>query len=296
LRWGVPQLDETVFAILAFVLCRLVLSQIAKRRLLDLKTRFRVLKATNFILNSLLAIALFELWAHKSWSTAGFIGILSAGLAFVFREPLLNIAAWPYILIRQPFSLGDRIQVGEVSGDVVDIGLTDFTLMEIGNWVDADQSTGRVVTVPNGLLFTQSVANYHRGFPFLWHEISMVVTYESDWEKAQEIYTEILEAYEEVDREIRQKTLEALEKGRDYFIHFQHLTPIVYPSNAEYGIKLTGRYLCDPRKRRSTEAKIFGKLIQRLKETPNINIAYPTFRIGSATNFLDQDRVPKKDD
>jgi small-conductance mechanosensitive channel len=274
-----------VIAILAFLLCRFIIGQLAKRRFLEVKTRFRVLKATNFILNTLLAIALFELWVSKSWSTAGFIGLLSAGLAFVFREPLINLAAWLYILIRQPFSLGDRVQIGDVSGDVVDIGVTDFTLMEIGNWVKADQSTGRLVTVPNGWLFTRSLANSHRGFPFLWHEVPIVITYESDWKTAQKVYTDILTAYEEVGREARQKTLEELEKQRDYLISFQHLTPIVYASNANYGIRLTGRYLCDPRKRRSTEARIFGELLNRLKETKGVSIAYPTFRIGQAAEL-----------
>lgn len=283
--WGIPQFSETVLAIVAYLACRLIIGFVARRRLLDVKTRFRILKASDFLLNVLLVFALFQLWVSKSWSTASFIGLLSAGFAFVFREPLLNVAAWVYVLLRQPFYLGDRVQIGDVSGDVVDIGPTDFTLMEIGNWVDADQSTGRLITVPNGWLFTHSLANYHRGFPFLWHEVSVVVTYESDWKRAQEIFTEILNTSEDVGRDARQKTLEELEKRRDYLISFHHLTPIVYLSNADYGLKLTGRYLCDPRKRRSTEARVLGELFPRLAEVEEVKIAYPTFRVGESANL-----------
>jgi len=87
--------------------------------------------------------------------------------------------------------VGDRIQIGEHAGDVVDLRIFQFTLVEIENWVAADQRTGRVIHVPNGRVFNEVVANYSRGFEYIWNEVPVRVTFESDWEAAKAILQEI---------------------------------------------------------------------------------------------------------
>lgn len=284
--WALPKLTETLLVIALFLLARLALGKISYRTFKDTKSRFRFVKVSSFVLNAFLVLALFQLWVSHNWSTASFVGLLSAGLAFVFREPLLNLAGWCYIVIRQPFSLGDRVQIDDgVAGDVVDIGLTDFTLMEIRNWVDADQSTGRIISVPNGVLWTKNLANYHVGFPYLWHEMSVTITYESNWEEAVEIYEKLLLSHESIDREDRERTLSELKRRHDYLISFTHLTPIIYVSNALYGIELTGRYLCEPRRRRSTESQIFRELLKKFTQHPDISFAYPTYHVKDASSL-----------
>ena len=89
-----------------------------------------------------------------------YLGFISAGLAVALKDLLVNLTAWLFIVIRKPFTVGDRITIGPTSGDVIDIRLFTFTLAEIGNWVDADQSTGRIVHVPNGFLFLKEMFNY----------------------------------------------------------------------------------------------------------------------------------------
>ena len=81
---------------------------------------------------------------------------------------------------RRPFEVGDRIQVGEHIGDVVDIGAFTFTLLEVGHWVQADQSSGRVIHVPNGVVFDSPVTSYTKGFRYLWDELPVLVTFESN--------------------------------------------------------------------------------------------------------------------
>ena len=88
-----------------------------------------------------------------------------------------------------------RVQVGEHAGDVIDISLFKFTIMEIGNWVDADQTTGRIIHIPNGKVFTEALANYGKGFKYIWNEIPVLLTFASDWEKAKEILEGISEKY-----------------------------------------------------------------------------------------------------
>ena len=79
----------------------------------------------------------------------------------------MNLVGWQYIVWKKPFDVGDRIEIGQNSGDVIDITPFNFTVMEIGNWVNADESTGRIIHVPNGQVFTQPLANYGKGFQFI---------------------------------------------------------------------------------------------------------------------------------
>src|SRR3989442_7605528 len=88
----------------------------------------------------------------------------------LFRS-LVNLAGWVFIIWRSPFALGDRIQIGQHAGDVIDVRLFQFTLNEIGNWVQADQSTGRIIHIPNGKVLTEVIANYSEGVQYIWHEI-----------------------------------------------------------------------------------------------------------------------------
>ena len=139
-----------------------------------------------------------------------------------------SFAGWMFILWRQPFGLGDRIQIGEARGDVIDIRLFRFSLMEIGNWVHADQSTGRVVHIPNGRVFTETLANYSKGFQYIWEEIPVLVTFESDWEKAKQILSDIARSHTEHLSGPAQENVR--KASRQFMIFYEKLTPIVYTS------------------------------------------------------------------
>lgn len=84
------------------------------------------------------------------------------------------------------------MQIGQHVGDVIDIRLFQFTILEIGNWVEADQSTGRLIHMPNAKVFQEPQANYSTGFEYIWHEIPVMVTFESNWKKTKTILQEIV--------------------------------------------------------------------------------------------------------
>jgi small-conductance mechanosensitive channel len=88
-----------------------------------------------------------RVWLKEFESVTTFLGIVSAGLAIAMKDPLVNVAGWLFILWRHPFKVGDRIQIGVHAGDVIEISIFQFTIMEIGNWVHADQRTGRIVHI-----------------------------------------------------------------------------------------------------------------------------------------------------
>ena len=188
----------------------------------------------------------------------------------------MNIAGWVFIIWRRPFDVGDRIEIGGHAGDVIDKRLFMFSLMEIGKWVDADQSTGRVIHLPNGLVIKNPLANYSQGFTYIWHEIPVLVTFESNWEKAKRILQDIAnQQSEHLSKEAEKRVKQAAKK---FMIFYTKLTPIVWTSVEDCGVLLTIRYLTDPRKRRGTEQAIWEDILRKFAINDDIDFAYPTTR------------------
>ena len=181
----------TIIVIVGLLLLRQIVNFLVRRRTDDAALIYRWRKATEYLALLLGAIALLLIWLPDATSFATYLGLLSAGLAIALQSPLVNLAGWAFILWRRPFSVGDRVQINEHRGDVIDQRIFMFSLLEIGNWVDADQSTGRVIHIPNGKVFTDVLANYAQGFHYIWNEIAVLVTFESDWVKAKEILQRI---------------------------------------------------------------------------------------------------------
>lgn len=261
----------TVAVVLVYTAIRVLLTRVVGRRMTDLSKRYVARKAASYILGLAAAVAIVNIWFGGLTGIATYLGLVSAALVFVLTQPLLSLAGWLYILVRKPFSAGDRIQVGGHVGDVVDIGLFQFALVEVGNWVTADQSTGRIIHIPNNWVFTQSIANYTQGFNFIWSELSLTVSYQSNWAKAKELLVDIGQRHSAVHSA---HAAEQVRLAADRFlIRFEHLTPIVWTSTNERGVVLTLRYLCEPRQRRSSEAAIWEELLTALPGCEDIIVA-----------------------
>ena len=257
-------------------LLRLLLIQVVNRRVSGIRRRHSLRKTTTYALASVVVLLLTALWIESLQGMATFLGLVSAGLAIALQGPLSNLAGWFYLIWRRPFEIGDRIEIGTTAGDVIDISLFQFTLLEIGNWVHADQSTGRVVYVPNRKIFDHPQANYTKGFDYIWHELEVTITFESNWAKAKEILGEI------ATRDAANLSIDAAEHirraARRFAIVYSKLTPIVYLKVVNYGVMLTIRYLCEPRHRRSTEQAIWEDVLSEFAKHPDIEFAYPTQR------------------
>ncbi|MCK5845009.1 MAG: mechanosensitive ion channel, partial [Victivallales bacterium] len=211
-------------AVFALVyLLRVILLRIVFKREMPLRARYRWRKATIYASSILFLLVAGRIWLEGISNLMTYMGLVSAGVAVALKHPIENMAGWWFILWKRPFEVGDRIQIGDQRGDVIDQRLMMFSLMEIGNWVDAEQSTGRVIHVPNGEVFRKTVANYHHGFRFIWNEIAVLITFESDWRKADKILTEIVKKH---SMNITEKAQEDMEKAAQKFmIFYQKLTP-----------------------------------------------------------------------
>lgn len=249
---------------------------LAYRRAQDPWLRYRWRKSVNYLTLLVGLVLIGRLWLEGVGSLATFLGLFAAGLAVALKDLVANLAGWAFIVWSRPFDVGDRIQVGAYAGDVIDLHLFQFTLNEIGNWVDADQSSGRIVHVPNGTVLSQPVANYDKGFRYIWSEIPVTVTFESNWKKAKGILETIARRHAEQLTEQVEKEL--LEASRRYLIAYTKLTPIVYVRVADHGIRLTLRYLIRSRFRRGSENAIWQDVLDAFAVEPDIDFAYPTTR------------------
>lgn len=270
-----PKLANTLLSIIFLViLSRAVIFIFSRGK--DVRVQYNLRKTITYVTFAIGTFLIGRIWFQGFQALSTYLGLVSAGLAIALQVPLVNLAGWAFILSRKPFSVGDRIQIGDHRGDVIDQRIFMFSLMEIGNWVDADQSTGRVVHIPNGKIFTEMLANYTSGFQYLWDEIPVLVTFESDWRKAKEILLKIGQKHaeslgESAERRIRQA-------AKKFMIFYSKLTPIVYTTVKDSGVLLTIRFLCEPRQRRGTEQAMWEDILDEFAAHKDIDFAYPTQR------------------
>lgn len=237
---------------------------------IEIKEQYNKKKSINGIFIIFNLIVLATVWYNWSTYIVTFIGIFSAGLAIAMKDIIINIVAGVYIIWAKPFQIGERIEISGHIGDVVDLGFLQFSMLEVGNRVGGEQSTGRMIQMPNMQILYSPIENYEKGFKYIWHEIKVQLEKDSDWEKAKLILNELLEEFtQEIIKEAR-KQIE--DSGKKYLIYYSYLTPIVYVNFDNGGIILTARFLCDPRKTRVVENDVWEKLLKIIKEQEKIRL------------------------
>ena len=255
----------------------LVLRLVYRRSSIDVRARYQWRKTSAYVAVFVGAFVFFRIWVGAISSLATFFGLLSAGIAIALKDPLANIAGWLFIVWKRPFVPGDRITIRAHTGDVIDQSVFVFTLLEVGTEFAASQSTGRIIHLPNGWLFTDSVINFTRGFPYVWNEIPVLVSFESNWRAAKRIMFDIANEHgnkltEDAERKLRRE-------AQEFLIFYSKLTPTVYTSVRDSGVELTMRYLVEPRRRRGSEQTIWEAILDGFALCDDIEFAYPTRRI-----------------
>ncbi|MGY6560169.1 MAG: mechanosensitive ion channel family protein [Nitritalea sp.] len=266
---------STVAILLAVWLLKKVAYTVLERNVKEVEMRkvFHYKKTIQYTFAIIALLLIGNIWITNFQSITTFLGLLSAGIAIALKDIFVNLAGWLFIYWKKPFDVGDRIQVGNIKGDVVDLRLFQFSLLEVGNWVDADQATGRIVHVPNAKVFMEAQANYSQGFNYIWHEQHVMLSLDSNFKKAKQLLLDILHAT--CKAEFKQIEAALHRAHKDQLISFGHFTPIVYLSIQERGIRLTMRYLCDPRKRRGFEDRISEQVLETLRQHADLRIVYP---------------------
>lgn len=278
------QIENLLLSILivaGLLFLRRILISLISKNTKDPKTVYHSKRIIGYSHAFLLIILLGSVWIKGFGSIGTYLGIASAGIAIALHETIANIAGWFFILWRKPFVIGDRIQIGDTKGDVIDLRLFQFSLVEIGNWVEAEQSTGRIIHVPNSHVLKERTANYHGAFNYIWNEIHILVTFESNWGKTREILEKV--AKEKIDPSWKQAEQQLHLAAERYMIHFSKLTPAVYMSARESGVLFSVRYMVNPRQKRSSEQTLWEAILSEFKKHSDVELAYPTTRFYTYT-------------
>ena len=227
-------------------------------------------KQSAYLMAVLLALLLFPVWLPSIQNLLAVIGIFGAGVLIVLKEVILNLAGWFYILVRKPFEEGNRIAVSNMIGDVIDIRLLEFSMIEVRAREDGGQSTGRVVHIPNSVLFTQPLANSSKEFVFNWNELRIPLTPKSNWQKAVTLLEEIAQTTLEAVAGDDQRIVQSEEK---YAIRYSKLTPGIYVEVRGGVILVTLRHLAEPRSSRQISDRLWRAILARFGQEADIEIS-----------------------
>ncbi|MFP4459265.1 MAG: mechanosensitive ion channel family protein [Candidatus Zixiibacteriota bacterium] len=269
-------LSSLVVILIVFYLSRL-LRRWAIKFTKEASGRYQVGKAISFSSIIFTIIVVAVIWIDTVGNFGSFLGIIGAGIAVALRDPLTSIAGWLYLRTGKLYNLGDRVQLGDIKGDVVDIATMRTTLIEIENWVDGEQATGRLVHVPNGILFEKQSYNYTKASNYIWTEVSVVITFESNWKKAMDITTGLIKTRGEkfADKAKKQFLIDSTQ----YLIKHGTLTPISYLRIVDSGVKINVRFLVPVRQRRNLESGLQEDILEAFAKYDDITLAYTTYRI-----------------
>ncbi|HUV24927.1 MAG TPA: mechanosensitive ion channel domain-containing protein [Methanomassiliicoccales archaeon] len=263
--------------IVYFVLIILVGEGISGR-IKDAKAKYSFRKTITILAIASAALILAVIWIEDSTALVVSYGIIGAGVAISLQDVFKNFAGGLIILTSGIYRVGDRVEIQNMMGDVIDIGIMYTTLLEIRQWVNGDQATGRLVSLPNGLVITGSTYNFTRDHRYLWDEIMIPLTYDSDWKQAKEAFLKILRSQTDVYQEGAQRDIDRI--GEKYYLPSQDIEPNIYIVPTDNWIALHLRYVVPVRERRLVRDRISREIIEFIEKVAEIKVASESINIS----------------
>ncbi len=279
-----PTVVKLVSIFIGIFVIWLIIKLIQKKlfsKIKDNDNRYRAKKFSNFI-GYLLTILLFAVvFSDKLSGLTVALGVAGVGIAFALQEVIASFAGWLAIMFGGFYKSGDRVQLGGIKGDVMDIGVLRTTIMETGQWVDGDLYNGRIVLIANSFVFKEPVFNYSGDFPFLWDEIKIPIQYGSNYDKVTAI---CLAVGKEVAGDL---TVQSKEKWRvlesKYRLEDAQTEPMVSLIANDNWVEYTLRFVVSYKNRRATKTALFTKLLKEIEATNGeIKFASATFHLVEA--------------
>jgi len=255
---------RTIVVVIAFlVVYNLAISLVKKALLIRAKKKKQISNIEIFSriaqYAGLAVVVLFAILSYAgSWTGLGVAaGLMTAALGWALQRPITGVAGWIMIVLKRPFDIGDRIIVAGVRGDVSDIGLTHIYLKEVGGISNSEENSGRIIMIPNSILFEQVITNYTMEDDFILDEVIVSVTYNSDLNKAIKIGEDSV-----------RKVL------RDYNEE-KNINPYVRTYFHASGVNLHVRYHASAKERQKISSEITQEIFKLFKKEKNVNFAYP---------------------
>lgn len=230
------------------------------------KTRFMFHQSVDIILNIICFVSIFLYLFPYLKSIMTIISFISAGITIAIRDIILNLFAGFYIKAKKPFKLEDRISIDGITGDAVLINNLSFKILEVGDRINGEQSSGLIINIPNSFVFSKSLKNYNTAFKYVWDEMIVRLKIDSDLEKNKKEIMDIINSNEIITQIPKKMKKEIKEATIDYRIYYNHLDPIIYTKVNENHVELNLRFLTHPKKTRIIEDYIWTNILKKYKE------------------------------
>lgn len=266
------------------------LTQLVPRTIYERRVAFWTRQAIRLSLSLVLLLGLASIWFDDPTRLTTALGLVTAGLAFALQRVVTAIAGYFVILRGRTFTVGDRISMGGVRGDVIALGLIQTTIMEMGQppsvqnadpaqWVKARQYSGRIVTVSNDKIFDTPVYNYSREFPYIWEEIGVPIRYAADRGRAEQILLDAATRHTLTFVQLSEAELAEME--RRYVMKRADIQPRVYWRMTDNWLELAIRFLCADSGIREVKDAIARDVLAAFDEA-GIEVASATFELVGA--------------
>ena len=282
-----PTVGKIVTFLVGVAIIWMVINAVQKKlfsRIKDNDNRYRAKKFSTFVGYLITVVFLTVIFSDKLGGFTVALGVAGAGIAFALQEVIASFAGWLAIMFGGFYNTGDRVQLGGIKGDVMDIGVLRTTIMETGQWVDGDLYNGRIVLIANSYVFKEPVFNYSGDFPFLWDEIKIPIQYGSNYDKAKDIILNVgIEVAGDLTVTSKEKWHSLQNKYRLEDAQTEPMVSLVANDNwAEY----TLRYVVGYKKRRLTKTALFIKILTQIEATNGaVKMASATFQLVQAPDF-----------
>jgi len=252
-------------------------------------TRFQfwAKQGVSLVIAAILMLGIMSIWFDNPSRLAAVLGLVGAGIAFALQRVITAVAGYFVILRGKTFNVGDRIVMGGVRGDVIDLSFMQTRIMEMGQspkeqgdapsmWVRSRQFTGRIVTVTNDKVFDEPVYNYTREFPYFWDEINLPVRYQDDRAKAEQILFEAAQRHAITTAKIGDEEAKRLES--EFGIGVGDIDPQTYWRLTDNWLEVTVRFLTADHGARRVKDQMSRDILAALDEA-KIGIASGTYAI-----------------
>jgi small-conductance mechanosensitive channel len=297
-----PWLEKIVYTVVVFgiiyLIFEILLEEAVLKKIKVSTTKYSSKKTLSVLSFTSYALAFLIVWIAETQYILLSLGLIGAAIAFALQDVFKNFAGGIMIFLNGIYHVGDRIEFNERYGDVIDIGILYTTLMEIREWVQGDQVTGRLTMVPNGGILSGTIQNYTRDFDFIWDELTIPITYDSDWKEANSMIIEIARKETLPIVEKAEKTMNQLE-GKYYFTK-RSIEPSVFITLTDNWISFGVRYVAEVHNRRVLHDKLSRAILEEIGKSDRVKIASATINITSFPTVSlvteRKDRGPSKRD
>ena len=262
---------------LTYFIFKWVIEATVARRIKEEKARYSFKKAVSILYMAVLLAMLIRIWVEQTQTLLVSYGLLAAGIAIALQDFFRNFVGGVIIFTTSIYRVGDRIEMKEKYGDVIDIGIMYTTLLELKEWVAGDQATGRLTLIPNGYVLSSVINNYTKDNNFIWDELEIPLTYDSDWREALITIRRIVG--EETRAMASRAEDEILKLKEKYYLTIRAVEPEIYLTLTDNWITFHIRYITDVRQRRQVRSTIGQLLLDEIERSEKLRLASATVDI-----------------